>query len=378
MKPYSFGIYLLILVACSEKGLQEASDQMHLSFTVSDTVLVDPGDDFLYLQENLWGAQWVDDGQYLYNFNRRDNAVEIIDLDQLKLQKKVLFEREGPNGTGGYVQSMYYVGDGNIALAEHHQIGIFDLNASKLATHNIQDQEYAGDTLLENESLEISGILDEGIQHFITVYRKGFGQPLGIAKLRLNDYTLTKIPVPELVELENFRLELSGGPGISVAHPATHISYRSGKLLLSSNAVNELFVYDPKKDNVQHFTFHSYITPNSQKHLFKNQVHSNEEFNEALKERGKEVSYMHFTYDTTNSRYYRLSQFFVREGADGPIFKPVLTIFDQDFNQLFETDELPINKVYRRYFAKDGKLYLYENIMDEMAFIVLEIEEEHP
>ena len=377
MKPYSFGIYLLILVACSEKGLQEASDQMHLSFTVSDTVLVDPGDDFLYLQENLWGAQWVDDGQYLYNFNRRDNAVEIIDLDQLKLQKKVLFEREGPNGTGGYVQSMYYVGDGNIALAEHHQIGIFDLNASKLATHNIQDQEYAGDTLLENESLEISGILDEGIQHFITVYRKGFGQPLGIAKLRLNDYTLTKIPVPELVELENFRLELSGGPGISVAHPTTHISYRSGKLLLSSDAVNELFVYDPKKDSVQHFTFHSYITPNSQKHLFKNQVHSNEEFNEALKERGKEVFYMHFTYDTTNSRYYRLSQFFVRDGADGPIFKPVLAVFDQDFNKLFETDELPINKVYRRYFAKDGKLYLYENIMDEMAFIVLDIEEKN-
>lgn len=378
MKPYTFGIYLLTLVACSEKGLQEASDQKHLSFTVSDTVFVDPGDDFLYLQENLWGAQWVDDGQYLYNFNRRDNAVEIIDLDQLKLQKKVLFEREGPNGTGGYVQSMYYAGDGNIALAEHHQIGIFDLNATKLATHNIQDQEYAGDTLLENESLEISGILDEGIQHFITVYRKGFGQPLGIAKLRINDYTLTKIPVPELVELENFRLELSGGPGISVAHPTTHISYRSGKLLLSSDAVNELFVYDPKKDSVQHFTFHSYITPNSQKHLFKNQVHSNEEFNEALKERGKEVSYMHFTYDTTNSRYYRLSQFFVREGADGPIFKPVLTVFDQDFNQLFETDELPINKVYRRYFAKDGKLYLYENIMDEMAFIVLEIEEKHP
>ena len=375
MKPYTFGIYLLILVACSEKGVQEAGDQIHLSFTVLDTVFVDPGDDFLYLQESLWGAQWVDDGRYLYNFNRRDNAVEIIDLDELKLQKKVLFEREGPNGTGGYVQSMYYAGDGNIALAEHHQIGIFDLNATKLETHNIQDQEYAGDRLLENESLEISGILDEGIQHFITVYRQGFGQPLGIAKLRLSDYTLTKIPVPELVELEKFRVELSGGSGISVAHPTVHISYRSGKLLLSSNAVNELFVYDPKEDSVQHFSFHSHLTPNSQKHPIKNQVHSNEEFNEALQERGEEVSYMHFTYDTTNKRYYRLSQFFVREGADGPLFKPVLSVFDEDFNQLFETDELPIKKAYWRYFAKDCKLYLYENIMDEMAFIVMEIEE---
>src|SRR5690606_7563132 len=162
--------------------------------------------------------QWVDDGQYLYNFNRRDNAVEIIDLDQLKLQKKVLFEREGPNGTGGYVQSMYYAGDGNIALAEHHQIGIFDLNASKLATHNIHDQEYESDTLLENESMEISGIKDEGIQHYINACVKVLGQPLGIAKLRRNEYTQTKIPVLELVELENFRLELSGDPGISVAH----------------------------------------------------------------------------------------------------------------------------------------------------------------
>lgn len=75
--------------------------------------------------------------------------------------------------------------------------------------------------------------------------------------------------------------------------------------------------------------------------------------------------------------YYRLSQVYIGEGPDGNRYKPILSVFDQDFNQLFETDDLPFNKTYWKYFAKDGKLYLYENIMDEMAFIVLEIEEKN-
>lgn len=374
MKPFVLGTCLLLVVACSEKKTQEAN-QACFNLSISDTLFVDPGDEILYLQDNLWGAQWVDDGRYLYNFDRRENAVEIINLDQMKLERKIRFEKEGPHGTGGYVQSMYYAGEGNIVFAENHQIGIFNRNATKLATHKVRDQEYVGDTLLENESLEISGILDEDATHFITLYGEGFGQTLGIAKVRLKDYELTKIAVPALVNLEKFRVELSGGPGISVAHPTTHKSYQSGRLLLSSNAVNELFIYDPKDDALQHFNFHSDIIPNSQKQNLKKKVNSSEEFNKVLEERAKDVAFMHFTYDRTNKRYYRLSQVFIGEGLDEYRHKPILTIFDEDLNQLFETDKLPITKSYLRYFAKDGKLYLYENIMDEMAFIVMEIEE---
>jgi hypothetical protein len=377
MRSFVFGIFLLIAVACSGKTTEDAADQLRFRINLSDTLFVDPGDEILYLQDGLVGYQLADNDRYLYNFDRRENAVEIINLDQLKLERKIRFEKEGPDGTGGYVQSMYYAGGGNFVMAENHQLGIFDINATKLATHKIQEQTFRGDTLLENESLEISGILDEHSTNFITFYSEGFGRPLGIAKLRLEDYNLTKIPVSALADLENFRVELSDAQSMSVVHPSTYKTYVSEKLLLSSNAVNEVFLYNPKDEDLQHFTFNSRLTPNAQKRNIKNKVNSSEEFHEVLAEKGKDVSFLHFTYDKVHARYYRLSQIYIGEGPEGNRYKSILTVFDQDFNQLFETDDLPIDKVYRRYFAKDGKLYLYENIMDEMAFIVLEIEEEN-
>ena len=377
MRSFVFGIYFLIAMACSEKKTEDATNQIRFSVIVSDTLFVDPGDEILYLQDGLAGAQLADDGRYLYNFDRRENAVEVIDLDQLKLERKIRFEKEGPDGTGGYVQSMHYAGEGNFVMAENHQLGIFNINATKLGTYKIHEQTFRGDTLLENESLEITGILDERSSNFITLYTEGFGKPLGIAKVRLEDYHLTKVPVSALVNLENFRVELSDGQSMSVAHPGTYKTYVSGKLLLSSNAVNEAFLYDPKDDVLQHFTFDSRITANSQKQNLKNKVHSSEEFHEVLAERGEDVSFLHFTYDKVHNRYYRLSQVYIGEGADGNRYKSILTVFDRDFNQLFETDDLPLNKAYWKYFAKDGKVYLYENIMDEMAFVVLEVEEKN-
>src|SRR5690606_7370445 len=89
MRPFVFGIYLLIAVACSGNKTEDATNRMRFSVNLSDTLFVDPGDEILYLQDGLAGAQLADDGRYLYNFDRRENAVEVIDLDQLKLERKI-------------------------------------------------------------------------------------------------------------------------------------------------------------------------------------------------------------------------------------------------------------------------------------------------
>jgi len=377
MKPHILGAYFLFAMACSEKNLQEKTTVTQFSFKVSDTVFVDPGDEILYLQSELDGAQWSDDGAYLYNFNRHDNAMEIIDLEHFKLDKKIHFEKEGPNGTGR-VQSLFYAGDSNIAVTEFHQIGLFDINASKHATYKICPNVFRKDTLLPNETLDMSGIMDESGQYYISSYTTGFGNPVGIAKLHLQDNTLTKTPIPALTDWSRHRLEWSDNEGSSAAYPSIHLHQVNGKVLLSNEAKNELFVYYPTDEVIAYFTFHSELMPNSRSPLSKTIVDSNEEFQEVLKEFRHQVRFMHFTYDKANNRYYRLSQFVVNAGSENAVFKPLITVFDQNFKQLFETTELPIEKIYTSYFAKAGKLYLYENIMDEMAFIVLDIEEENP
>src|SRR5690554_3248650 len=187
---------------------------------------------------------------------------------------------------------------------------------------------------------------------------------------------LKKTPVPGLMELAKFRLVFSAGGGMAAAYPGIFISPLEDKTLISSTAVNEAFTYDPKNDSLHHYSFNSRITPNRQKESLRVNLSSQEEFQKIIKERSKDVSFGRFTYDSQNQRYYRISQKFVKEGEEENIYQPILSILDKNFNQIFETDQLPLEKMFRRYFVKDGKLWLFENMEDEMGFIVMDIEEQ--
>jgi hypothetical protein len=55
--------------------------------------------------------------------------------------------------------------------------------------------------------------------------------------------------------------------------------------------------------------------------------------------------------------------------GDTILFKTVLTAFDPDFNQLHE-ELLPSDfTLPRKYFAREGMIYTFLNIDDELAFV---------
>ena len=71
----------------------------NLQFSL-DTVVIDPGKEIIFLKNSLFGADKSKDDRYLFNFNIDDHTLEKIDLDELRLEVKLPFEKEGPNGTG--------------------------------------------------------------------------------------------------------------------------------------------------------------------------------------------------------------------------------------------------------------------------------------
>src|SRR5690606_20472078 len=120
----------------------------------------------------------------------------------------------------------------------------------------------------------------------------------------------------------------------------------NGKVLVSNSAVNELYTYDVRTDSLVHYLFKSRIMADRQKENPRTRVHSQEELNQVARERAKDVSFNRFVYDIQNKRYYRFSQKFEKETPEGNIFSPVLTVFDDSLNQIFETDKLPIEKTF--------------------------------
>ena len=81
--------------ASKEEKKQTVSDQIKVSL---DTVMIDAGEEFLYLQDQLYYSALSNDKSYLINFSRQDFTTEKIGLEELRLLDKVNFEKEGPNG----------------------------------------------------------------------------------------------------------------------------------------------------------------------------------------------------------------------------------------------------------------------------------------
>src|SRR5690554_4376604 len=78
MKKPLCGILIVALFSCSKKQeVAETVFEKTFSVNIVDTVTIDPGDEILYLQNNLSQSSLDHEGKYLYNYNRRDNSFEI-------------------------------------------------------------------------------------------------------------------------------------------------------------------------------------------------------------------------------------------------------------------------------------------------------------
>ncbi|SHN14363.1 protein of unknown function [Cyclobacterium lianum] len=88
-------------------------------------------------------------------------------------------------------------------------------------------------------------------------------------------------------------------------------------------------------------------------------------------------------WDKTTKRYLRLSAKRIfsdirEEGAFLPEIKEVvvyLSVFDEAFNLIAETAIPELSTDYVKYFSKNGKLWVFQNVDDEMGFIRLDMSE---
>ncbi len=75
--------YLMLLMIISCKGNIEKTGSgyfTNLQFSV-DTVIIDPGDEILFLKHQILNSDMGTDGRYFYNFNGDDHTLEKINLD---------------------------------------------------------------------------------------------------------------------------------------------------------------------------------------------------------------------------------------------------------------------------------------------------------
>ena len=368
--------YLVILLAAAVFISCNKPDKkvVEPSFTISmDTVNVDSKGEILFLNYFL-GVSTIDPSQkFLYNMNMMKTVLEKINLETLSLDTLIQLEREGPNGIGS-PYTIIALDNGGFLFSNNYTLRYMDTSWQVTKKITLSKEEYITDLLPTGKSLSVqsNGISDDG-RYLAGLYETSEMSevPKGIVWFDLERETgkLIETQALDFIRENNLTLELDGQQrgGFSTA---VFFEPSKDKILFSPTSKNMLMIYDLAADSLITKNYDSKLTSNEQKPGEAKTITDLNEFNKLREELIKDVTFGPWELDNKTGYRWRFSKELDRIiGEDSLIFKTVITVIDENFEPLGEA-QLPAEIEFPNNFRiRDGLIYLFYNIDDELAFI---------
>jgi hypothetical protein len=154
-----------------------------------------------------------------------------------------------------------------------------------------------------------------------------------------------------------------------------YIKMENRQLLISSGSMSGFYRLDLDTDE---FEFVEVIHPNFPSYMdFKvnNLPIELAEFLESKQKINEHLNYMDFMWDDSRQMYFRLGKkTFIDPAQKDPVprYEIFLFAYDSDFKVLGQTKIIGLNQLPQSGFFKDGKLWSYVNVNDELGFAVMD------
>ncbi|SHM63203.1 protein of unknown function [Cyclobacterium lianum] len=375
-------VLLLFQIACDSKDpLDNLKGSTTLDYTL-DTVMIDPGEELLSVAGQLYQSDLSPDGRYLYNFNQHDHSFEQIDLDEKKLVRKLPFEKEGPNGTGEFFRSFFLLDNDHLVIISFPNPGVFNLKGQKLKQLEFQGLDTGDGKIGEGQAFLVELNLPNQQDQFLGYLRSYETKSRALMRVDLSDGSTRTMSVPEFETLQNFELQYTDGKGYMISGPQTYLVREGGKILLGSNVQNKIYQYLPETDSLLARSYQSQLTEDKKTVPAGKEFDTQEGFLEAITKVREEISFSSPKWDEKNKVYYRFSHKEVLEEPDTENFQwpaataaeVYLTVFDENLDMLAESRIPDITMPPKKHFVKDGKIWMFVNVEDEMGFARMAID----
>lgn len=374
---YSFLLLLGFFIWSCGSNDQKSSSESSVSIVVSqDTLLVNTGEEIVMAGSNMWLSVLSEDKKMLYNLDRKSLNLEIFDLEELKLVKKAQFNNDGPNSLSAYVISMRNWSDGNLFLHGFDKSGVYDFEGNlieKLSFHPVDyadsnpdtDFSFKSEYVFLNDSTVIIGLMSM------------FENIPSIAKLHLKQQKMELIDFPYAERLDKFSVVLDGDIMMASIGSVYKQKHRD-KVLIHSNYYNDCLVFDPETQAYEQIEYESQLTSNQKEGGHQQKVSNREEFSEQQKILRKQIEFGRWAWDDSNQNFYRLSYYDTSSSDDPESIQTrvFLTVFDSNLKMLAEKELEDYKKRPGIYFAKEGSLWIHENVDNDLGFVRLRIERE--
>jgi hypothetical protein len=366
-----FIILILLFSACTAREIEVENPSVSYSL---DTVRINSKNEIL----DLWGFLSFSDIDFeknsIFSYNTFNHSLDQIDLEKLEFIKRIAFEKEGPNGTGE-VYEFNVLKDDRFFIKSFEQSAIFDDNGNliqKVDWRNSIDSigEKYGDfprrqILVDSEDLLVFGLSYDYENIEVNLHVLSVGENK-IDRLDLN----SKKSYGDL----SIRSARSG----NIVDPSIELIHQNNKIIISYEFSNEIVYYDYKVKALRFIDYNPTLTPKSVKSP-NISVGSLEQIIKELKHFYEQVAYYPPVWDSESKQYFRLSTITIfseenKENSKATYgetqeIKVFLTVFDSEFNLLSELEIEELSDIDNDYFTKDGKLWLFINLDDEMGFV---------
>lgn len=367
--------------ACSGKESKEQTGK-YADFTFAlDTVMIDPGEEILYLRQNLWLSDITKDGKFLFNYNFNDAVMEQIDLDQQILVKKIKFEKEGPDGIGDYISNFTVDAEEQFMIWYYGLSKVFDQKAKMVK--DLKIEKILEGTFSQYDAQPINFFKVPGdSKRLIGFYIKWEDKSYVIVDIDLKEESFRIIDLPELKRIQDFSTDiLFNGQWVGAMGTGAYSLGNGERVLVSNNCFNEVYIYDSAQDSLYLKELEGPLLGSKKTYSPPKQVdNSSHQQWEVDRKQKEDINFGRILWDVDNQRYFRLSykEKFAEEIIEDRGYKAIgaevfLSVFDKDFNLMAESPVPQLNKKPGQHFVKDGQIWIFENIDDEMAFLRLEI-----
>ncbi len=367
---------LVLTSACSTEK-SESSENSEFNLT-QDTVVVDAGDGIINLQYGLSSPELSSDNKYLFHYNHNQAKFDKINLEKLKLEEPLQFEKEGPNGMGTYIGGYSLTSNDQIMIWSYGLNAVFDQSGQKVKDLKLDKiaEEISGSGSFPMRLIEHS----KDSNTIFGLYVKWEDYEYFLLKFDLESEKFERIALPETVKLNEFRMEIEvdGNPAGGFGPPPV-ATVADDKIILTNNGFNEAYVYDMILDSLYLISWDSNLTGNKNEAKLPKKVEM-EEADEYRKQFDESIKFMPISWDPISQQYIRMSsksrfgeeldQYGNTKELDSEVF---LTVLDKNLKIIKETKLESYTKQPPRHFFLDNTIWLYENIDDELGFVRIKL-----
>lgn len=381
MKNLLFVISMLFLFSCENTVKEVTADYSKITLTM-DTVVVDSGDEIINLKYGLGVNTMCEDNKFLFLWSYDNNSLQKINLEALKLEKTTQFEKVGPNGIGDYLSWIRLLNENEVLLSGFGKFMIFDLDGKKIREHYLNKETFGESFLAAGDDFDRNPLLLRNGEVVYGYLGDGIIGNWTFVKADFKEKKLTPIELPGIGELPDYRILLEGEINSS-ASPERVLKKAGDRIILSNSAFSTIYLLDLKNDSIYQIGYNPKLSPKQKKGGYPEKVESVDRFREVMAEIDTEINFQAPVWDEQNRKFYRFSfETIPTDIYNGPLFlsphqrpisKVFLSVFDENFNLLGETLLDGLKQVPNSVFVRDGQIWSYFNVDDELGFVRMTI-----